>query len=660
MADPLCPEDSSSRRSIEEVTPKTKLKRLHDRLTRDPEGRQGVTMEGFEQPHGFFSRDNSRMSAPDKRLPTPDKSRGAPQDKRLPTDHSAAESVGSRGIEETPAPKRAKTKAGDNSDLLSTNSKLSANPNNAQSSPSGGKIDQYFGKAGSGGKSAAVGDKATSKEVISLRKQLGQKQETITAIELDKSRWEEERRTVEEMHSGHMQELQSELESQIRRSEQRDSKCKEVLENVMVERALQQRTEVRERLRRDGVRLGHVTMKYQGVKYQQLWEDGQAFLDLANKLHELSESRDRAKEQLQRLKPRNAKERQRKASGGAEGNLIFEQVTKMRLKNLDKEEAMLNEMKETLNEEKKLHIRELKRVRDEDESPYNDYPVLPDVPGKERYLLTNLLGRGGFSEVYKAFDLKDYKEVVIKLHRLHSHWSEERKLGYQKHASREYQIHCKLEHQNIVKLSDVFTIDSDCFATVMEYCPGNDLDQLLQISKTLPEKEARLVMVQMLEGLRYLNTRQQKVIHYDLKPANILFTQDGLVKITDFGLSKIMDDETGSDMELTSQGAGTYWYLPPECFKKDSPRISTKVDVFSAGVIFFQMLYGVRPFGEGMTQEQIYHEGLISNAKQVEFPTTPKVSIECKEVVKRCLAHNANNRPDITKLVEDPYFGIKK
>merc|ERR1740117_2846363 len=156
-------------------------------------------------------------------------------------------------------------------------------------------------------------------------------------------------------------------------NEQRDSKCKDVLEDLMVERALQQRTEVRERLRRDGVRLGHVTMKYQGVKYQQLWEDGQAFLDLANKLHELSESRDRAKEQLQRLKPRNAKERQRKATEGAEGNLIFEQVTKLRLKNLDKEE-------DRLNEEKKMHIRELKRVRDEDESPYNDYPVLPDVP----------------------------------------------------------------------------------------------------------------------------------------------------------------------------------------------------------------------------------------------------------------------------------------
>lgn len=79
-----------------------------------------------------------------------------------------------------------------------------------------------------------------------------------------------------------------------------------------------------------------------------------------------------------------------------------------------------------------------------------------------------------------------------------------------------------------------------------------------------------------------------------------------MAKITDFGLSKIMDDDNPHDMELTSQGAGTYWYLPPECFEKGSrpPRISTKVDVWSAGVIFYQMLFGERPFGEGLGQEQ--------------------------------------------------------
>jgi tousled-like kinase len=73
--------------------------------------------------------------------------------------------------------------------------------------------------------------------------------------------------------------------------------------------------------------------------------------------------------------------------------------------------------------------------------------------------------------------------------------------------------------------------------------------------------------------------------------ANILFDEMGDVKITDFGLAKVIDENNeGTTMELTSQGAGTYWYLPPECFDKGpSPRISSKVDVWSAGIIFYQV-----------------------------------------------------------------------
>ena len=139
----------------------------------------------------------------------------------------------------------------------------------------------------------------------------------------------------------------------------------------------------------------------------------------------------------------------------------------------------------------------------------------------------------------------------------------------------------------------------------------------------------------ILSGLKYLNnpnsgvldketgnsinssSSRKSIIHYDLKPANILFDEMGDAKITDFGLSKIIDLICeGTSMELTSQGAGTYWYLPPECFD-DNPRISTKVDVWSLGVIVYQMLFGKRPFGEGRSQERILTEGIIKNATQV-------------------------------------------
>lgn len=112
-------------------------------------------------------------------------------------------------------------------------------------------------------------------------------------------------------------------------------------------------------------------------------------------------------------------------------------------------------------------------------------------------------------------------------------------------------------------------------------------------------------------------------------------------------------------IELTSQGAGTYWYLPPECFnfdRKNPPSISSKVDVFSAGVVFYQMLYGVRPFGEGKTQESMLKDGTMTGALRVNFPENPPVSDAAKEFIRRCLTHSQDLRPDMIKLCNDPYI----
>jgi tousled-like kinase len=269
-----------------------------------------------------------------------------------------------------------------------------------------------------------------------------------------------------------------------------------------------------------------------------------------------------------------------------------------------------------------------------------------------------LLGKGGFSEVWRGYDLQELKEVAVKIHQLDPRWPDSKKENYTKHVSREYEIHRSVRHPRIVSLFDVFEIDNNSFATVLECCNGTDLDTLLKTKKRLPERQARAILLQILSGMRYLSepsNSRQGIIHYDLKPGNILFDQMGDAKITDFGLSKIIDaPDPAESMELTSQGAGTYWYLPPECFVTSGKvRISNKVDVWSIGVIYYQMLYGARPFGEGKSQDKLLREQTMLNAQTVHFSDRISTSDGAKKFIRQCLQYDQAFRPTIAQLCEN-------
>merc|ERR1719149_106437 len=98
-------------------------------------------------------------------------------------------------------------------------------------------------------------------------------------------------------------------------------------------------------------------------------------------------------------------------------------------------------------------------------SRFNNNAVL-----HERYVMLNMLGKGGFSEVYRAFDLIGLRYVACKIHQLNQTWSDERKRNYTRHATREYDIHRTLDHPRITRLFDVFAIDLNSFCTVIEFC----------------------------------------------------------------------------------------------------------------------------------------------------------------------------------------------
>uniref|UniRef100_A0A673ZED2 non-specific serine/threonine protein kinase n=1 Tax=Salmo trutta TaxID=8032 RepID=A0A673ZED2_SALTR len=469
----------------------------------------------------------------------------------------------------------------------------------------------------------------------------------------------------------------------LEKYKERLNKCITMSKKLLIEKSTQEKQACREKSMQDRLRLGHFTTVRHGASFTEQWTDGFAFQNLVKQQEWINQQREDIEKQrklLAKRKPPSSsnsqapttnsepKQRKTKAVNGAENdpflNLTLaeyheqEEIYKLRLGHLKKEEAEIQVELERLERVRNLHIRELKRINNEDSSQFKDHPTL-----NERYLLLHLLGRGGFSEVYKAFDLIEQRYAAVKIHQLNKNWREEKKENYHKHACREYRIHKQLDHPRIVKLYDYFSLDTDTFCTVLEYCEGNDLDFYLKQHKLMSEKEARSIVMQIVNALRYLNEIKPPIIHYDLKPGNILLvdgTACGEIKITDFGLSKIMDDDSyGADgMDLTSQGAGTYWYLPPECFVvgKEPPKISNKVDVWSVGVIFFQCLYGRKPFGHNQSQQDILQENTILNATEVQFPVKPVASNEAKAFIRRCLAYRKEDRFDVHQLGRDSYL----
>ncbi|GLT69602.1 hypothetical protein SLA2020_417400 [Shorea laevis] len=517
-------------------------------------------------------------------------------------------------------------------------------------SPSNGQLENSYQKDGRF-KEQLWSDDHTSleEEVLSLRAK-------VAALEEDLRKCREEASDYQNL----CHQLEKELKELRDCEQQMKPKRTKIISDLLIAVSKAERQEARMKVRQDSLRFGNVGVIRAGTVISETWEDGQVLKDINAHLRQLLEAKEAVERQRKSLKKRQSDkgDGNDSESGAQEEDLLIQdEIYKSRIASIKREEETILRERDRYELEKGRLIREMKRIRDEDGSRFNNFQIL-----NSRYALLNLLGKGGFSEVYKAYDLVEHRYVACKLHGLNAQWSEDKKQSYIRHAIREYNIHKTLVHHHIVRLWDIFEIDSNTFCTVLEYCSGKDLDAILKATPVLPEKEARIIIVQIFQGLIYLNKRAQKIIHYDLKPGNVLFDEFGVAKVTDFGLSKIVEDDVGSQgMELTSQGAGTYWYLPPECFELNrTPLISSKVDVWSAGVLFYQMLLGRRPFGHDQTQERILREDTIIKARKVEFPSRPAVSNEAKDFIRRCLTYNQAERPDVLTIAQDPYLTYSK
>lgn len=451
--------------------------------------------------------------------------------------------------------------------------------------------------------------------------------------------------------------------------EDKFTRCINLTKNMLIEKCNHEKREARRKSMEDRIRLGEWSSSYSvSSRDSEKWLNGQAFITLEDReaqLETVKKKIETERKVLSRRRPpsttASGSSRQRENALSLDEYNMQDMILKNRSKALKEDEAEINYDRDKLHRERSLHIREMKRIINEDNSKYST-----NVELHSRYLLLNLLGKGGFSEVYKAYDFDAQKFVAIKIHQLNQYWTDQKKTDYQRHAHREAEIQKIINHSKIVRLYDRFEVDINTFCTVLEYCEGNDLDIYLKQHSKISEQEAKSVIMQIVQALKYLNELEHPVIHYDLKPGNVLLADGsvcGNIKITDFGLSKqILDgDQQDGGIELTSQGAGTYWYLPPECFSRPNggpPIIDNRVDVWSIGVIFYQCIYGKKPFGHNQSQQQILENKTIVNATEVNFPPKPTLSQDAKDFIRSCLIYRKEDRADIFALASHHYFKV--
>lgn len=461
------------------------------------------------------------------------------------------------------------------------------------------------------------------------------------------------------------------LESQTKTLQDKLQRFRTVLWKEMRRTARLGRAESRRVLHQRHFELGQ--MAVWPVNGQSVWVEGNVMRELIMQLAAVSQRREEA-EALKKSAHHLVRQlqRDREDSSNSHDDVLRDAMEEFQLRAsevvaLSNKMASIHQRRLELDNEKKAFTKEIRRVSDEDASDFVATFTIGDETDTERYVLMYLLGKGGFSEVWRAFDLVEGRYVACKIHHINRNWSAQTRQHYQRHAERELEIMRQLDHPHLTRLYDVFQLSDTVFVSVMEYSKGMDMDTYLKTFQTVKENDSRLITVQVVSALRYLASLENPIIHYDLKPANILLhSKDPSIleiKITDFGLAKIIGPtrEGPSDnpsIELTSQGTGTYWYLPPECFETAStPRISNKVDVWSVGIILYQMLYGRRPFAEGQSQRKIWQEKLIvTSARTLTFPDSPKVTDEAKDFISRCLTFNVAERYDIFQLGLHPFI----
>lgn len=270
-------------------------------------------------------------------------------------------------------------------------------------------------------------------------------------------------------------------------------------------------------------------------------------------------------------------------------------------------------------------------------APFAD--MLGPQEGKSRYILGESLGRGSFGRVWHVIRRSDQMHFVAKLIELH-------RMDANAALRARSEVGClaACSHFACVGFIEDHNIQSNLLI-IMEYCDAGDLHYQLKTMRTanggvpkgFRERDARLILVQIVLALNHMHRR--KMLHRDIKAANVLLSTAGLVKIGDFGLSR--EYQTTIDSNIAQTFCGTADYLAPEVWKRE--KYGARADVWSLGILAYECLVGRRPFVGDNLRDKILNE-------DIQLPTD--ISDDLRDIMTGMLQKDPLKRISIRELLQ--------
>lgn len=310
---------------------------------------------------------------------------------------------------------------------------------------------------------------------------------------------------------------------------------------------------------------------------------------------------------------------------------------------------------------------------------YNNIDIL-----NERFRIENVkLGSGSFATVYLGTDIHNNQKVAIKKISLREHLdklSDNEKIDRLNKMNREIDIMRNLDHPNIVKLIDVIK-KMDYWFIIMEYCDKGTLKDVIELNKkildhTKREANTYYYLEQFRSALYYLT--RQGYIHRDIKPTNILLSKSTydlsssmdqdknllfdeenkkntnkiILKIADFGLARDINEDENQLLKTT---CGSPMYMAPEVLIRS--KYNNKADLWSFGIIMYELLFGERPFKVSDTSRNPYEELVnITHAKNIDFHLEYKYTADCNDLLQKLLNKNKEFRINWEQLMSHQWF----